>query len=153
RLVQQEQPRMARESAGELDAFQRSVRETGREPVRMLLDPDVGERLERVAPLLALALQARRDVRPDEDVLEHGEVREQLEVLERAGDAEPDHPARPNAPQRAAVEDDVARVEPVEARDRVEGGRLAGAVRADETDDGPFGDREGDVLERDDPAE
>src|SRR6478672_5045331 len=83
----------------------------------------------------------------DEDVLQHTHPREQLEVLEGAGDPEPDHADRP------PVEDDVAPVEPVEAGDRVEGGRLAGAVRSDQPRDRPFGDLEGDVVERDDPAE
>src|SRR5262249_43993476 len=43
--------------------------------------------------------------------------------------------------------------EPVEAGDRVEGGRLASAVRADQPRDRALGDLERDVVERDDPAE
>ena len=153
RLVEKEQPRPACEGARELDALQRPVRETGRRPVRVLGDPDVGERLERDAALLPLALQAGRDVRADEDVLEHGERGEELEVLEGAGDPEPDHAARPHTLERAPVEHDISEVEPVEARDRVEGGRLPGAVRSDQPDDRACGDLERDVVERDDPAE
>ena len=119
----------------------------------MLGDPHVGHRLERLAPLLGLALQAGRGMRAHEDVLQHGQPREQLEVLEGAGDAETNHAARADAPERAAVEEDIAGVEPVEARDGIEGRRLAGAVRADQPDDRAFRHLEGDIVERDDPAE
>ena len=68
----------------------------------MLGDPDLGQRLERVAALRGLALQAGRNVPAHEDVLEHGHVWKQLEVLEGTGDPEPDHAARPRAPERAA---------------------------------------------------
>ena len=152
-LVEEEQPRPAGEGARELDPFQRSVRQAGGRALGVLGDADVGERLERVTALLALPLEARRGMRADEDVLEHCHPREELEVLEGARDPEPDHAARPDALQRAAVEDDVAGVEPVEARDRVEGRRLPGAVGADQADDRALGDLEGDVVERDDPPE
>jgi len=152
-LVEQQQARPAGERSRELDALQRPVRKAGRPALRVLRDPDIGERLERVAALLPLALQAGGDVRAHEHVLEHGQVREQLEVLEGTRDPEADDATRPHAPQRAAVEENVPGVEPVEARDRVEGSRLAGAVRADQAHDRAFGDLERDVVERDDPAE
>ncbi len=44
-------------------------------------------------------------------------------------------------------------VEPIQPRDHVERRRLAGAVRADEADDGAVGDVEGHVVERRDAAE
>ena len=119
----------------------------------MLGDPDVGEGLDRDAPLFSLALQAGGDVRADEDVLQHRERGKELEVLEGARDAEPDHAARPDALERAPAEDDVPGVETVQARDCVEGGRLAGAVRPDQPDDRAVGDLERNVVERDDPAE
>ena len=72
--VEEEQPWPARERAGELDALQGAVREAGRGPVRMLDDPDVGERLERNAALLALALEAGRGVCADEDDLDEDDV-------------------------------------------------------------------------------
>ena len=152
-LVEEEQPRPAGEGARELDPFQRSVRQAGGRALGVLGDAYVGERLERVTALLALPLEARRGMRADEDVLEHGHPREELEILEGAGDPESDHTARPHAAQRPAVQDDVARVEPVEAGDRVEGRRLAGAVGADQPDNRPLRDLERDVVERDDPPE
>ena len=152
-LVEKEQSRPAGEGARELDPLQRPIRQAGGRALGVLDDPDVGERLERVTALLALPLQARRGMRADEDILEHGHPREELEVLEGARDPQPDHAARPDAPQRSAVEDDVARVEPVEAGDRVEGRRLAGAVGADQADDRPLRDLERDVVQRDDPPE
>ena len=85
-----------------------------------------------------LGLEARDRVRADEHVLEHGHRREELDVLERARDAELDDAARRRVQERLAVEDDVARVEPVEPRDHVERRRLAGAVRADQAEDRAF---------------
>jgi hypothetical protein len=75
----------------------------------VLGDPDVGERVERLAPLLALAAGgASRDARRRARSPARSS-REQLEVLEGAGDPEADHAARRDAPERAAVEYDVAR--------------------------------------------
>ena len=45
------------------------------------------------------------------------------------------------------------RVRPIDPRDQVEDGRLAGAVRADQPDDLTLVRVERDVVERDDPAE
>ena len=102
---------------------------------RTCVDADDLERLERLCAHARARLEARDGVRADEHVLEHGHRREELDVLERARDPELDHATRRRAQQGAAVEDDVAGVEPVEARDRVEGRRLAGAVRPDQADD------------------
>jgi hypothetical protein len=55
--------------------------------------------------------------------------------------------------QALALEPDVTFVRRVEPGDDVEGGGLAGAVRADQTDDLARLGVEGDAVERDDPAE
>ena len=60
---------------------------------------------------------------------------------------------RGEAEKVAAVVDDAAGVGPVEARDDVEGGRLAGPVRADQSDDLAGVEREREVVEREDAAE
>ena len=119
----------------------------------MLGDPDQLERLDRPGAHRALRLEARDRVRADEDVLEDGHVREELDVLERPGDPELDHAAGGRVQERVPVEDHVARVDAIEARDHVERGRLAGAVRPDQAGDRAFVDVEGDVVQRDDAAE
>src|SRR5207245_290246 len=68
-------------------------------------------------------------------------------------DARPPAQGRRRPEDRRAVEEAVAPVGRVEARQAVEERRLAGAVRADEADDLPFVHVEGDRLERDDAAE
>ncbi len=55
--------------------------------------------------------------------------------------------------QRHAVERDVAAIALVEPRDAVEERGLAGAVRADQADDAPGRDIEGDPVKGDDAAE
>ena len=111
RLVEQQQPRLRDERARELDALERPEREARGRTARDVGDPDVLERLVRAGAHAALALEARHRVGADEDVLEHGHRREELDVLERAGDAEPHDAARRRVQQRLAVEDDVAGVE------------------------------------------
>ena len=65
------------------------------------------------------------------DVVEHAHVREQLDVLEGAGDAEPGDRARRQAGDVLAAEADAA-LAAVDAADAVEGAGLAGAVGADQ---------------------
>ena len=90
---------------------------------------------------------------PDHDVLEHGQRREEREVLERPPDAERRDAMGRQPEDRAAVEADVASVGRVEAAQAVEERRLAGAVRADEADDGAALDVEAEPVEGDDAAE
>src|SRR5262249_3776640 len=111
---------------------------------------DAGEadKVEQVArPLLAAALQA------DEDVLENRHRPEDVDVLERAGDAAPHDRVRRLAQEALAREDDRARVGLVEAGDQVEERRLAGAVRPDQPDDLAGLDVERHVVDGDDAAE
>src|SRR5439155_22370528 len=95
----------------------------------------------------------RAVARTDVDVLAHGHRAEELDVLERPRDPERDDAMRRSAQERLAVEDDVALVRAVEARDDVERGRLPRPVRPDQPDDLPRADVEGDAVQRDDPAE
>ena len=74
-------------------------------------------------------------VRADEDVLEHGHRREELDVLERPRDPAADDAVRRRVQQRLPSKIELAGVGPVEPRDHVERRRLAGAVRADQADD------------------
>src|SRR5213595_2243048 len=97
----------------------------------------------RQAQRVAEEVAARATVDADHHVLEHGERREQREVLEGAADAEVGDAVRRQRQQRAVAEADVPplwRVEPAQA---VEQRRLAGAVGADEPDDLALGHVEG----------
>jgi hypothetical protein len=149
RLVEQEQPGLRDERAGELDALLDPVRKRRRREVRAVAQPHHVEDLERLrrSRVPAAAVSA------DEDVLEHRHRAEELEVLERARDALAHDLERGLLQERSAVEEHVARVRPVQPRDDVEGGRLARAVRADEPRDLPLLDVERHAVERDDAAE
>src|SRR5581483_11882254 len=86
-------------------------------------------------------------------VVERAHVREQADVLERAGDAERRPLARPLARDVATLEDDPAGGGAVEARHNVEQRRLARAVWPDEPNDSALGNRQIDVVDGDQPAE
>jgi hypothetical protein len=88
-----------------------------------------------------------------EDVVEHGEVREQLDVLEGAGDAERGDPVGPHAHDRLALPADVALLGLVHLVDAVEDGRLPGAVGADDGEQLAGVDGEADVVEGGDAPE
>ncbi len=89
----------------------------------------------------------------DEDVLEHGHLLEQRDVLERPRDPEADDLVRPNLRQILSLEDDASLVRPVQACDQVEERCLAGAVRADQPADLASVERERHVCQRNDSPE
>ena len=149
RLVEEEQPRLGDERAGQLDALLDAVRQRRSRKQRALAEPDDVEHLER----LGLAHLPPAAVRADEHVLEHGHRPEELDVLERARDTLAHDLVRGCLEDRRAVEQHLAGVRPVQARDDVEGRRLAGAVRPDQAGDVPFLDLERHAVERDDSAE
>src|SRR5947208_96064 len=72
--------------------------------------------------------------RADHDVVEHAQARERPHDLERARQSEPADRVRLEPEERAFAEADLARVGRQEAREQVEGRRLACPVRADEPD-------------------
>ena len=92
RLVEEEQARPRDERARQLDPLQRPEREPGRGPVarRRRCRRSRGSRA-RPAATARSVLKRETRVRADEDVLEHGHRREQLDVLERARDPVADH--------------------------------------------------------------
>ena len=71
------------------------------------------------------------------DVLEDRELRKQADVLECARDAALRDLVRLEADDALALKRDRARRRLIDARQHVEGRRLAGAVRADEADEFP----------------
>src|SRR5205085_11100382 len=89
----------------------------------------------------------------EEQVLEHGRVLEQLDVLERARDSAPRDLVRRHARDVLVAEDEPPAVRIVDPRDQVEDGRLARAVRPDDREDLPLLDGEGDAVDGADAAE
>ena len=87
------------------------------------------------------------------DVLQRRHLREEPDVLERARDAEVVDLVRLGAGDLLALEPDLALGRGVDAGHRVEAGRLAGAVGADQAEDLAAADLEVDVVEGHDAAE
>ena len=102
RLVEQQEARLRDERPGELDALARRVRQPGDGPFRESLELEVLEDLAQPRPCGAPR------VRSDEDVVANGHRREELDVLERAGDPAPDDPVRRRVEEALAVERDLA---------------------------------------------
>ena len=92
-------------------------------------------------------------MRADRDVLQHGHVGHQLDMLEGSGDAELCHFLRRRVVDVAAEHGDGAAGSGEHAGDQVEGGALAGAVGADQGDDLARPHVEGNIVDGDHPAE
>jgi hypothetical protein len=92
-------------------------------------------------------------VPPEQDVVEHGGVHREGDVLERAAQPQPGELVRGLPGQDGVAEHDAARRRPVKAADDVEAAGLAGAVRADEGVDRAGAHGEGDLVEGLDAAE
>jgi hypothetical protein len=92
-------------------------------------------------------------VTAQQEILQHGGVLEQLDVLEGARDAPPGDLVRRHARDVLAGEDQPAAGRIVDARDEVEDRRLAGAVGADDREHLPLLDGEAHPVEGLDAAE
>jgi hypothetical protein len=139
-IIEQEQRRLGGERAGQLDALALGQRETGGERRRLRaeaqpLDHATGTR----AGLGRVRVAGER---ADQHVVQHGEARERPHDLERPRQTESADRVRLEAEHRAAAEADLAGIGREEPGEEIERGRLAGAVRADETDHLAFGDVE-----------
>src|SRR5689334_14551845 len=145
RLVEEQQLRLGRERAGDLEPTLVAVGEVLCELVVRSSQPREGEQLARL--LLGLALLApdagqpedraedaalQAGVHADQHVLERRHLREQADVLERATDAELRDRVRRLLGDVDAVEDDRSGRSTVEHCQHVEEGRLAGPVRPDQ---------------------
>src|SRR5262245_52463784 len=93
------------------------------------------------------------DVGADQDVVGDRHAREGAHDLEGAANAGGAHLVRPAAHHVAAVEQDLAGIGAQESVEQVEDRGLAGAVRADNAEDGARGDIEAHVLHRLEAAE
>lgn len=99
---------------------------------------------------------AHVDVRPGEQVVEHGHVAEQLDVLERPGDPQPGDLVRLHAGDLvvpAVMVNDAAFLRVVQAADAVEQAGLARPVRPDDGQNLALADLQADVEEGRHPAE
>jgi hypothetical protein len=121
------------------------------EVVPLVDQPDEIDDLERLVARLANTRLAREG--PDHDILQQGQVRERLQFLEGAPDAEVADPVGPHGEDVLPVEQDPAAVGSRVAGDQVEQRGLAGAVGADDAEDFAFLDLEGDILVGADAAE
>ena len=160
-LVQAQQPGRLTQRAGQLDALELAVGEAGDGTVGDGGEAHAFQRLVRVGGhrrLFALderEMQRRRDetgavpvMRAEHHVLAHGERRDEREVLERAGDAEPGDLVRLALEHLHAVEPDRAGGRFSEAAQAVEQRRLARAVGADQAAHLAVVDRQLHVVER-----
>ena len=151
RLVEEEQPRVGRGGARDLEpppvrvreAVRRLVPAVAHQPIAEEREPRLGE-LADLALLTALAGRAEHrpedagpgvPVRRRHHVLAHAHVQEQAQRLEGARDPALGDLVRLEADDAAPFEEDVACGRLVDAGDEVEERRLAGAVRADHADD------------------
>jgi len=77
-------------------------------------------------------------MRTDEQILEHGHVLEEDDVLEGPGDSESHDSVRRCSCQLPAFEQDAPAVRAVKPRDQIEERRLSRTIRADQPDDLPL---------------
>ena len=132
-LVEQQEVRIDGERARQPDAAFFAVAETGGETMCFLAQPQVAEDIGRTLPRLG-ASEPLRDI-ADLDVLADGQPAEQAHGLEG-----PHHAGTGKAVARqtgavAFADHDRAGERPLESGQHVDQGRLAGAVRADQSED------------------
>ena len=101
---------------------------------------------QRLARLRQRGLQEAAILGAEDDVLQHGEVLDQLEVLEHHADAGGDGGLAVGDLGLAATDEDLARVGLVEAVEDRHQRRFAGAVLADDAVDRARHDADGDIF-------
>ena len=161
RLVEQQQLRLHRERAAELDALLQAVGQPADRDLADVLDLEEVDDLLDLAAVLDLLGERRAEAEdlPEEaavhlqgaaghDVVERRHAAEQRDVLEGARDAAARRLVGPHLRARLALEGDAAFLRMVEAVDDVEHRGLAGAVRADDGADLALADVERHVGER-----
>ncbi len=152
-LVEQEQGRLGRESARELDSLERAERKSTGKPLAEFAELEIFEDMLRLFAAATLRERTKPRVRADEHVLEDGHVLEQHDVLKRARDPESRHPIGRCSSQVFPLEHNAAAVRAVEAGDEIEERRLPGAVRPDQPDDLSLLQVERNIRESHDPTE
>src|SRR5699024_4762989 len=147
RFVEEQSGRVGGEGAGEFDAAGLTGGQLGDPLLRMGAHPHPVERFDRDLVGVGSASPPAQTDR-DANVLTDAEQREQLELLERAGQPRPCPPERCIPGDVATVEDHLAALNRLQSADDVERGGLARSVGSYETGYRPARDMELDVLER-----
>ena len=127
------------------------VREAAGEGGSTLLEPHSCQGVARCGEGRALGRGA--DMGADDDVVEDRHALKGPHDLEGAPHPEPADAVGLASDEGLACEDDLAALGLEEAVQEIEEGRLARAVGADDAEDGPFLDREADLIDRAQPAE
>ena len=163
-LVEQQQPRIERERACDLDETHLAERERARRFVRMFGQTDARNLSARFGEKLGLfvAIQPRdraqgtgmtAQMAAERNVLDDAHIRQQLHMLEGAADADLRGLARGRVAAQRAAKQQVAVIARQQAGQKVESRALACAIRADEREDLAGLDLEADVVDRDQAAE
>ncbi len=129
-LVQQQEARLGGERARELQALALSGRERASVSLGLLGEPHLVDQLAR--PVARVPHVPRAGQGTDHDVVEDAEPLKRSQLLEGAGHSAPAHDVGRQAGESGPVQPHLALVRMVEARDDLEQGRLAGAVRPDD---------------------
>ena len=165
-LVEEQELGLHRERAAQLDALLDAVGQQadgalavgldleevddlldGRAVGQLLLERPADERQRAEHPVAHVGVAA------EHEVVEHGQVGEQLDVLERARHAQAGDLVRLLADQVVAVEGHAAFLRLVDARQHVEDRGLAGAIGADDREELALADLEADAVDRGDARE
>src|SRR6185295_14410666 len=153
-LVEQQQARLAGEGDGELQPFLVAVRQRPGDPPGARRKADQRQQFARAGRVKRACFRpgapalARVREQGDLHVLQRAQIVEHARDLEGAPDAVAREQMRRLAGDVAALEDDAPGVRAKQARDRIEEGALAGAVRADDGAEIALGDAQVDAAER-----
>ena len=142
RLVEEQRLRLRHEHAGERDALLLAARERAGLRSESSERPTISS--ASIARFRRSALPSALHLQPEGDVVEHGAVREEREVLE---DGRRRPLVRRQVDERLAVEDDVALGRVLVAADHPQRRRLAAARRAEQDDVLPVVDVQVDVVD------
>src|SRR5882762_10409826 len=156
RLVEQDDLGPQRECRGDVEQLLVALREVSREGAALVAQAEQLGDLERLALHVAVARERREQPgaapEPGDDRglqrLEHREVREDVNQLERSGHAEPCEPHRPEPVDRTLLEVHGAGGGRREPGEDVDQRGLAGAVGTDDRQELAGGDAEAHAVER-----
>src|SRR5512140_581731 len=155
RLVEEEQPGPERVGHGDVEQLALPLGDAPRQRERLRLQPELAQDSGRLAPDLSVVVgegeeEARLALAREDrkrDVVEQGQLVEEVDDLEAARDAGGDAAVDGGPGHVLAAEEDLAAVGREEAADQVDEAGLAGAVGADQREDLAFDDAEVHVVD------
>ena len=158
RFIQQDQFGIRSQCPGDFQLSLLAVGKLCSQTACILFQSDKGEKLHGILPGLFLFLPLCRGTEhagqqpgfqpvmmTDQDIFQNGHPREEADILECTGNAHIDDLMRFFIPDRRSLEKDIPFRHLVYPGDQVENGRLAGAVRSDDTEDFSFFHGEGHI--------